>query len=153
MMDLFSTALAAADIPVPEDRVTDGRSLLPLLAGEANSPHQVLFGFRNEQLCTASDGRWKLHLAPAGPNREKDWRPDEVWVDPRRPDGVRILAPYEQAHPSQYPGLKTGDSIDGVALFNLANDAGEQHNVASQHPEIVERLRKAAQAFLADVKR
>jgi hypothetical protein len=31
------------------------------------------------------------------------------WLDARAPDGVTILAPYEQCGPGEYPGLRTGD--------------------------------------------
>ena len=35
-MDLFPTALALVDAPLPEDRVIDGRNLLPLLTGSSD---------------------------------------------------------------------------------------------------------------------
>ena len=36
--------------------------------------------------------------------------------------------------------LLTGDEPSGAALFNLADDPGEQSNVADEHPEILARL-------------
>jgi hypothetical protein len=69
-------------------------------------------------------------------------KPEEKWNDKRAPDGVTILAPYEQAHPSQYPGLLTGDATKANSLFDLQNDPGEQHDVATQNPETVNRLAK-----------
>ena len=69
----------------------------------------VLFSFSGETLKSVRSGKWKLHVAPPGRLKEKVWKPDEKWTDPRAPDGVRIIAPYEQAHPSQYPGVMTGD--------------------------------------------
>ena len=62
------------------------------------------------------------------------------WIDPRGPDGVTILAPYEQAKPNQHPGLLTGDPPRKMMLFDLENDRAEQHDVAAQHPDVVERL-------------
>jgi arylsulfatase A-like enzyme len=144
MMDLFPTVLAAAGIDLPKDRRLDGENLLPLLMSSGKSPHEVLFGFRGEQLATVRSGKWKLHLVPPAPPNAKVWKPDEPWVDPRRPDGVRLLAPYEQAHPSQFPGLLTGDKVTGLALFDLEADPGEQKNVADQHPEVVQQLQAAA---------
>ena len=41
-MDLLPLALAAAGIPVPADRVLDGRDPAAVLAGEVPSPHDVL---------------------------------------------------------------------------------------------------------------
>jgi hypothetical protein len=64
-----------------------------------------------------------------------------MWIDPRGPDGVTILAPYEQATRDQYPGLRTGDATPAMALFDLTNDRTEQHNVAAEHPDEVARLK------------
>ncbi len=139
-MDLFATALAAASVTAPGDRIIDGRNLLPIMAGEAQSPHDVIFGQAGERLATVRDARWKLHVvAPRSPG---SLRPGAKWVDARAPDGVTILAPHEQAHPSEYPGLESGDAARAMMLFDLATDSGEQHDVAGEHPEVVERLKK-----------
>jgi len=143
IMDLFATSLAAAGLEVPGDRVIDGQNILPMLAGDGKSPHEVLFSQRGEKIDTVRSGRWKLHLRPVAERRIL--KPEDKWVDSRRPDGVRLIAPYEQAHPSEFPGLTTGDPIKGIALFDLEADRGEQHNVADQHPEIVERLKGLAE--------
>jgi hypothetical protein len=71
------------------------------------------------------------------------YQPGDHMKDSRAPDGVSILAPYEQATPDQLPGLMTGDAPGAMQLFDLQNDPGEQHDVAAQHPDIVERLKKA----------
>lgn len=69
------------------------------------------------------------------------------WVDPRGPDGVTILAPYEQSTPADYPGVSTGEDPVALILFDLEHDPAEQHNVAADQPEIVARLRQAAAAM------
>lgn len=139
MMDLFATTLAAAGIEPPRDRVTDGKNLLPLLKGQGKSPHDVIFGHQGPRLATIRDGRWKLHLLPARDRR--DSKPGERWVDPRGPDGVTLLAPYEQSQPADYPGLRSGDETKALSLFDLANDPGEQHDVAAKHPDVVKQLK------------
>ena len=115
IMDLFTTSLAAASIDVPNDRVIDGKDIMPLLTGNAKSPHEALFSQGGRGLATVRSGQWKLHLI--SPGRMRILKPGDKWVDPRRPDGVRLIAPCEQAHPSEYPGLTTGDPIEGPALF------------------------------------
>jgi N-acetylgalactosamine-6-sulfatase len=149
MMDLFATALAAAEIQPPQDRVIDGKSLLPLLSGQAHEIHDVVFGQHGPKLSTVRDARWKLHLlAPA------DTRPPATtspWVDPRAPDGVTILAPYEQYQPSDYPGIRTGDLPRAMSLFDLENDPAEQHDVAAEHADVVARLKARAEQFVSSL--
>ena len=148
MMDVFATALAAANVSVPADRTIDGRNLLPHWAGTALAPHDVIFGQHGEQLATVRDARWKLHLIAA---KENVPRPNATkWIDPRGPDGVTILAPYEQFAPSDYPGVSTGETPVALMLFDLEHDPAEQHNVAADQPEIVARLRQAAEAMQAE---
>jgi arylsulfatase A-like enzyme len=140
MMDLFATALAAAGISLPPDRVIDGKDLLPLLAGKEESVHDVVFGHQGVQVATVRDARWKLHVLPA--RNTLVGTPGERWVDPRGPDGVTIVAPFEQAQPTEHPGLTTGDETHAMSLFDLAADPAEQHNVAPAHPDVVARLKE-----------
>jgi uncharacterized sulfatase len=150
MMDLFATSLAVAGVKPPADRVIDGRNLLPVLAGKGASPHEVIFGHQGGQLATVRDARWKLHVLPARSRREK--LTSGKWIDPRGPDGVTLLAPYEQYAPADYPGLRTGDETAAMTLFDLVNDPGEQRNVAKEHPKIVERLRASYDRALRELK-
>ncbi|MGI8966468.1 MAG: sulfatase-like hydrolase/transferase, partial [Limisphaerales bacterium] len=150
MMDLFSTSLLAAGIRLPQDRFIDGKNIMPLLTSEARSPHDALFSMSGEELKTVRSGPWKLHVVPS--KKTKVMKPDEKWIDKRAPDGVTIIAPYEQAHPSQYPGVLTGDEPKGMSLFNLEDDRAEQHNVAAQHPKIVRQLKELYDAMNQQVK-
>ena len=143
MMDLFATICDAVALTATLARPSDGRSLLPLLASDAptNAPplHRFILGQHGGQLGTIRDRRWKLHVLAQ--ETQPVHEPGEPWVDPRGPDGVTILAPYEQATRDQYPGLRSGDPTPAMALFDLVNDPTEQHNVAAQHPEEVARLK------------
>jgi uncharacterized sulfatase len=138
LCDVFATALDAAGVAAPADRVIDGKSLLSLLAGDAPGPHDAVFSMQGERLATVRSGRWKLHVV--APPKSRTYAPGEPWTDPRAPDGVTLLAPFEQAHPSAYPGLLTGDAPRAMALFDLESDPEEQDDVAAQHPDEVERL-------------
>ncbi len=143
MMDLFATTLAAARVEAPKDVVLDGRDIMPLFTSEAKSPHDFIFGVQGAPLATVRDERWKLHVLMGRDNFLKLDKPGERWIDPRGPDGVTILAPYEQAQPSEHPGLRTGDAPKPMQLFDLQSDPGEQHDVTAEHADIVARLKKS----------
>ena len=95
-MDLFATALAAAGVAPPGDRVIDGQNLLPVLSGKTHSATRRDFRPRRT---AASDGAataaGSCTCCPRASPR--DSRPGERRIDPRSPDGVTILAPFEQA--------------------------------------------------------
>lgn len=150
MMDLFATVLSATGATMPDKRLLDGKDILPLLTGRAASPHDVIFGHRGSRLATVRDARWKLHVLPAAEIKLRPG-PDGRWLDPRAPDGVTILAPYEQYNLDAHPGLSTGDAPAAMQLFDLQADPGEQHNVAAAHPEVVRRLKAAYDAVNKDV--
>jgi hypothetical protein len=64
----------------------------------------------------------------------------DYWHDPLGPDGVTILAPFEQAEPHDYPGAVGGDEPVEMMLFDLEADPAEKKNVASLYPDIVKKL-------------
>ncbi len=75
-----------------------------------------------------------------------------TWIDPRAPNGVSILAPFEQAKAYELPGLMTGDPPRAMMLFNLEADPGEQHDVANEYPEVVVRLKALFDKTNAEVR-
>src|SRR4051812_45980357 len=140
MMDLFATALKIGAIAAPSDRIFDGDDILPLLTSTAKSPHDVILGAQGPRLATVRDAHWKLHVLAAN-DRMLKAPPNDRWIDPRAPDGVTLLAPYEQYQPSDFPGSTTGDSPTAMALFDLSQDPNEQHNVADANPDVIKRLK------------
>lgn len=148
-MDVFATALAAAGVPLPTDRKLDGADLLPMLTSDASSPHEVVYGLLGDRLAAVRDARWKLHLLPAADRLER-WDAKSPWVDRRAPDGVTILAPYEQYTPADYPGARGGDPPAAMALYDLAADPSEQRNVAAEHAEVVARLQQHVDAVASE---
>lgn len=60
--DIFPTIAAAAGAPLPDDRVIDGRSLLPYFTGEeSGSPHDTLYWRSGHYHAVLSNG-WKMHV-------------------------------------------------------------------------------------------
>jgi arylsulfatase A-like enzyme len=148
IMDLFTTVLTVARVAPPVDRVIDGRDLMPLLTSHASSSHEVIFGHLGADVAMVRDARWKLHLIAPRDSRLRQMATSDTWVDPRGPDGVTILAPYEQYRPIDHPGVTTGDPPAAMQLFDLQADPGEQRDVSRQHPEVVERLRRSYEAYV-----
>jgi arylsulfatase A-like enzyme len=142
-IDVFPTVCKLAGVAAPDDRVIDGRDILPLLQSDAaSSPHDTIYGMQGSKLACIREGKWKLHVRSPGPLRFNNLTPDQLanWEDPRGPDGVTLLAPFEQPGPTQHPGLTHGDRPKEMMLFDLDADRGEQRDVADQHPEVVKRL-------------
>jgi hypothetical protein len=54
---------------------------------------------------------------------------------------VTILAPYEQAQPSEYPGRRGGHVTGAMSLFDLRDGPGERRDVAAEHRDVVARLK------------
>ncbi|MFC1760670.1 sulfatase [Planctomycetota bacterium] len=150
IVDLFPTLLDVTGTALPEDRVVDGKNLWPLLLSEAApSAHPFVITMRGDRLMTVHSGPWKLHV-----HAQSKYRPPqnlEAWKDPRAPDGVTIVAPFEQYTPASYPGLTSGADPKEWQLFNMVDDPGEQTDVSTQHPEVVQRLRGYAKTTMAEM--
>ncbi len=61
-MDLLPTFAGIAGTAPPQDRIIDGKDILPLLTGEpgATSPHEAFFYYKGENLRAVRRGDWKL---------------------------------------------------------------------------------------------
>ncbi len=64
-IDLLPTILDILSLPAPNDRVLDGRSLLPIMVEGAASAHQYLHYYDGETLFAVRDQRFK-YRGPAG---------------------------------------------------------------------------------------
>lgn len=61
-LDLFATFLDLAGQALPADRVYDGASLAPVLAGRGHSPRQEMFYYHGSELYAVRQGEYKLHF-------------------------------------------------------------------------------------------
>lgn len=128
-IDLLPTIAGMIGAELPERKI-DGKDILPVMTGDAPSPHEVFYCYYDRQLRAVRDGRWKLVL----------------------PHQYRTLAGR--------PGGKNGFPVEyvqaqaGLELYDLKNDVGETTDVAAEHPEIVARLQRhveQARVELGDV--
>ncbi|MCB1019806.1 MAG: sulfatase [Acidobacteria bacterium] len=151
-IDVLPTLVLAAGGELPQERKIDGANLLPLMSGETDKgPHEAIFAMGGDQLRIVRSGRWKLHARLPRPGfRCMSEAEAKDWVDPRAPDGVTIIAQYEQARPSDCPGVVAGPEPAAGQLFDLQSDRAEQVDVAAQHPDVVARLMDLFQTLDAE---
>lgn len=129
MFDLLPTFAGLAGAQLDGGRTLDGKDIWPLLSGQpdARSPHEAFFFHQNGHLEAVRRGKWKLHM----------------------PHRYRSLGD-KGAGEGGWPGPYETKEI-GWALFDLENDAGETTNIANQHPDQVERMRKLLEGFQKDI--
>lgn len=144
-LDVFPTLLGWVGMASPAGVTIDGDDLGPMLAGK-HQKHRPIFTSHNETLVTVRDGDWKLHLHEPRYLSKRDLNPD--YVDPTWPDGVKILAQKEQPKATDYPGVVPERFENPNPLFNLSKDRAESVDLASEHPEVVRRLRAEVERFL-----
>jgi arylsulfatase A-like enzyme len=125
-IDVVPTLVAAAGAAAPAGRSFDGRSLLPLLRGDAGEwPERALFfqvhrGMQPQRYRNAAvqTDRYKLVLTPGAFN------------------GEHVAIPADPA----------------MELYDLENDPGETQNVITRLPQVAAELRKRYEAWFEDVK-
>lgn len=137
-MDLFPTIAALAGAEMPDDRVYDGKDILPILeAGKGESPHEYYYYYNGMNLQALRKGPWKLHL----PRTLED---QPFWSQKTN----------EQPFSGNYLkniSCKGLEALTKPLLFNLDTDMGELQNIAKQHPEIVKELLAEADRVRAEL--
>lgn len=134
-LDILPTLAEITGARLPENKI-DGVSIHPLIQGikDANPRDHFFYYYTHEygyQLQCVRQGKWKLHF----PHSYRSYK------------GVKK---GHNGHPGPYAHGKTG-----IELYDLEKDVGEQNNVASDFPEIVQRLKalgNKAREELGDMK-
>ena len=126
-IDLVPTVREAIGAATDEPPV-DGRSVLAALEGKAPLETRPIFHWYDgpggtPQLQTVREGRWKLH----------------------RPHGYRTMHGRDPGRGGT-PGTYDYGVTIGRSLFDLERDPGETVDVSAEHPEIVARLERLADA-------
>ncbi|MDR3734586.1 MAG: arylsulfatase [Acidobacteriaceae bacterium] len=129
-VDLLASLAALADQSVPKDSAVDSLNMLPALLGKSPKGRDSIVEEATE--LAIRDGDWKLI--------DRSQRPGS--------------APHRAWHPHQYPSAVYNAETEkypeaALQLYNLATDPGETTNLATQHPDIVDRLR----SMLAQIRR
>ncbi|MBI1372285.1 MAG: sulfatase-like hydrolase/transferase [Phycisphaera sp.] len=127
-LDIMPTILDFCRVPKPEGLKLDGRSLRPLIAEK-------------------------------GPQKSVLWPDRYLFFQWHRGDVPQRYHHFAAVDPKGRWKLVTDsnpgrDSIPGepkFELYDLNNDIGEKNNLAAQHPDIVEKLKKEYDAWFDDV--
>jgi len=61
-LDLFPTCLQLAGVTLPNDRILDGYTLVPLLTGTGKCRRDIIFYYWGTMLYAVRKGPWKMHL-------------------------------------------------------------------------------------------
>jgi len=123
-MDLLPTVAGIAGAQPPQDRIIDGKDILPLMTKPgAPSPHDAFFYYYGQKLEAVRSANWKL-------------------VFPRT---AMDDTPYERK-----PGAAK-EALLPEALYDLAADVGETTDVIGKHPEVAARLRALAERMRGDL--
>jgi arylsulfatase A-like enzyme len=61
-IDFLPTIASLANVPVPADRIIDGKNIWPLVTADpqARSPHDAYFYYSENDLQAVRSGKWKL---------------------------------------------------------------------------------------------
>ncbi len=123
-IDLFPTIAAAAGVEAPE-----GLPGIDLLDEEARKDRKAVFG-----VCYATH-----NMTPGNPDGTLQylWCIEGDW---------KLLLRYHGEDTTHYHKLHVWDKAP-VRLYNLKDDPHEKNELSAKHPEIVQRMSKAIQAW------
>ena len=130
LLDFMATAADITGFKLPDNAAEDSVSLLPLLKGATDQPvreaivhHSINGSFSIRQ------ANWKVELCPGSGG----------WSDPRpAPPNAKAKA------------KKASASLPPIQLYDMNADIGERKNVETQHPDVVKRLIKLLEKYVAE---
>ncbi len=151
LTDWLPTLAAMCGVALPEDNLPlDGWDISPVLRGEDGKVNTRRFWQWNRYYpyigsnAAMRDGEWKL-VRPRAPqtNRGMDGSKDvELRQEPWKFTEILPTPPREE--------ISYGPPSE-PELYNLANDPGEQHNLAKQEPERTSRMLSDLEAWFEEV--
>lgn len=122
LTDLLATCAEILGAKLPDDAGEDSVSILPALLGTASGPlREATVHHSINGSFAIRQGPWKLELCPDSGG----------WSDPK-------------------PGTPAAQGLPPTQLYNIADEISERRNVAADHLEIVERLTKLLEKYVAD---
>jgi arylsulfatase A-like enzyme len=122
LTDLMATCADVLGAKLPDAAGEDSFSFLSALDGRATGPlREAVVHHSMNGSFAVRQGNWKLALCPGSGG----------WSRPR-------------------PGRDDASKLPPVQLYDMAADPGERTNVHDQHPEVVARLTRLLDKYVAD---
>lgn len=122
LMDFMATCADLVGVKLPDNAGEDSVSFLPGLLGKADKPlREALVHHSIQGKFSIRQGRWKLELCPGSGG----------WSSPKDPEA-----------------LKQG--LPSIQLYDMASDLAERKNLQTEQPEVVARLTKLLEKYVAD---
>lgn len=122
LTDLMATAADIVDVPLPDNAGEDSVSMLPALLGTAARPaREAIVHHSVGGALSIRQGPWKLEFC-AGSGGWSYPKPDEA----------------AQA------------GLPPIQLYDLRADPGERQNVQDRHPDVVARLTRLMEQYIAE---
>jgi arylsulfatase A-like enzyme len=122
LTDLLATCAEILGAKLPEDAGEDSVSILPALRGTDKGPlREAVVHHSVNGRFAIRQGKWKLELCPGSGG----------WGKPTDPKAAEAHLPPAQ-------------------LYDMTGDAAEQHNLYQEHPEIVQRLTRLLEKYVAE---
>jgi arylsulfatase A len=120
--DFFATCAEILDQKLPDAVAEDSVSMLPTLLGAARQPRrEAIVHSAIFGALSIRQGNWKLEFCSDSGG----------WSDPK-------------------PGSPEAQKLPRVQLYDLSRDIGETNNVQAGHPEVVARLTRLMEKYIAD---
>ncbi len=122
LTDFIATCSELIGRKLPETAGEDSVSLLPALLGKASSPlREAVVHHSINGLFAIRQGNWKLELCAGSGG----------WGKPGDAEAAR-------------------QGLPSVQLYDMANDVSEKNNVRSANPDVVARLTRLLEKYIAD---
>lgn len=122
--DLLATCGDMLGVKLPENAGEDSVSILPALLGRADRPLREAIVYHSiDGRFAIRQGQWKLELCPGSGG----------WSGPKDPAATR-------------------QGLPPVQLYDVTADIGETRNLQAEHPEIVERLTRLLEKYVAEAR-
>lgn len=147
LVDLYPTILETFGIELPAD--IHGDSLMPFVHGEdgIRSSREVACYGRFGEAINITDGEWTLFIWPPGKvNAPLYWHSQL----PPQFGPYEVMGGFEDGGDSRFPVACTRGEMS-TQLFNVVEDPQQLKDRTSEHPEVVDRLKRQAVEFLKRV--